>query len=301
MTEYFKNNRVKPNIIPDLLKSLDQWVIWKAFNKKSDGRFSKIPICPSTGYKINHLDRSKHMPFECALGAYQAGCSDGIGISLTGEPFKTPTSEKLLYLIGLDLDKVAGCPERKSAASSICKSVNSYAEITPSGTGLRIFALSEQLLGKGQSAFGEMYASGRFLTITGHGTLRPVRVATTELEEIQKAWWPHQDKVQNSDRLQNNPKPVFPDTPKNRATLFMWLNNISADCVYERYRDVVWAILSTDWQDAEQIAHEWCMSAPERFDPVNFGKVVQSYNADHRKPITVRSLAYWSNRVMSDE
>ena len=81
----------------------------------------------------------------------------------------------------------------------------------------------------------------------------------------------------------------------------MWLHAIPADCTYELYRNCVWAILSTEWGDAEELAYAWCESAPQRFDPVNFGKVVQSYDADHSKPITVRSLAYWSNRVMSDE
>ena len=146
-----------------------------------------------------------------------------------------------------------------------------------------------------------MYYAGRFLTVTGHGLKCDIKEATSHLLALEKSWWPDEVLSKSRSHTASNAKPVFPDTSRNRATLYMWLNNLTADCEYESYRDVVWAILSTGWPDAEEIAYSWCTSAPERFDHVNFGKVVHSYNADHSKPITVRSLAYWSNRVMSDE
>lgn len=299
--QYCQNSPVNPGCIPVVIKELNQWIVWKAFSEKPDGRFDKVPICPNSGSKTNHMDKSKHLSFEAALNAHQAGCGDGIGISLTGKPLRSTTSQQSLYLIGVDLDKVINCLDKSLAAKSICNAVNSYTEISPSGTGIRIFALSAQPVGKGQSPFGEMYYAGRFLTVTGHGLKCDVKEATSQLLALEKSWWPDEVLSKSRSHTASKVKPVFPNTPRNRATLYMWLNNLTADCEYESYRDVVWAILSTGWPDAEKIAYSWCISAPQRFDPVNFGKVVQSYDTDHSKPITVRSLAYWSNRVMSDE
>ncbi len=57
------------------------------------------------------------------------------------------------------------------------------------------------------------------------------------------------------------------------------LGFISADCSYERYRDIVWAILSLGWQDAEQLAKDWCQTAQHRFNEDEFDLVATSYDA----------------------
>ena len=94
-----------------------------------------------------------------------------------------------MYLIGVDLDKVDGSELKRITAKRVCKSVGSYCEISPSGTGIRIFALSKELVGKGQSPSGEMYHKGRFLTVTGHGHARDVVIATDTLKSLEQEWW----------------------------------------------------------------------------------------------------------------
>ena len=69
------------------------------------------------------------------------------------------------------------------------------------------------------------------------------------------------------------------DTPRQRARLAAMLGFISADCSYERYRDIVWAILSLGWPDAEQLAKDWCQTALHRFNEDEFDLVVTSYDA----------------------
>ncbi len=69
------------------------------------------------------------------------------------------------------------------------------------------------------------------------------------------------------------------DTPRQRARLAAMLGFISADCSYERYRDIVWAIMSLGWPDAEQLAKGWCQTALDRFNDDNFQLVVTSYDA----------------------
>ena len=87
----------------------------------------------------------------------------GIGIVLTGEVLTKIETGQPLFLIGVDLDNVQTSAKKIDQAKAVCESIGSYAEKSPSGTGIQIFALSEKIVGKGQSPSGEMYNSGDFL------------------------------------------------------------------------------------------------------------------------------------------
>jgi hypothetical protein len=83
---------------------------------------------------------------------------------------------------------------------------------------------------------------------------------------------------------------LTPETPREVARVKAMLNHVSADCAYDMYRDVVWAVLSTEWACAEELAKEWCETAPERFNESSFWAVVNSYNPNAPKPITLGTL-----------
>ena len=57
-----------------------------------------------------------------------------------------------------------------------------------------------------------------------------------------------------------------PETPRQIATVSSALSYIDADCDYETWRNVVFAILSTGLSDAEDIARAWSEGSPEKFD-----------------------------------
>lgn len=80
------------------------------------------------------------------------------------------------------------------------------------------------------------------------------------------------------------------DTPRQRARVAAALGYISADCAYERYRDIVWAILSLGWNDAEDVAEQWCQSAPHRFEQASFDAVITSY--DEKRSPTIGTIIY---------
>jgi len=69
-----------------------------------------------------------------------------------------------------------------------------------------------------------------------------------------------------------------PETPRNVALLHEQLRFISANCSYEQYRIIIWAILSTNWSCAEQLALEWSKSAPDRFDEQTFHALVRHFD-----------------------
>jgi len=85
-----------------------------------------------------------------------------------------------------------------------------------------------------------------------------------------------------------------PETPRQIATLKEALGHINADCPYDIWRNVVWAILSTGWKCGEELALDWSKSAPHRFDedPNKFSMLVSSYAPRPVSPITVGTIFF---------
>lgn len=76
-------------------------------------------------------------------------------------------------------------------------------------------------------------------------------------------------------------KTVSPDeTPRQITIVMNMLKHISADCEYEVYRRVIWAILSTGWDCAEEIAYDWSMTVPSRFNQATLDSLFRHFNVD---------------------
>lgn len=157
---------VKKNGIPPWLQAKRQWVCWKVGKTKPNGKFDKIPVNPLTDSYINGTKPANWLSFDDAIGFYERDLCDGVGFALSIEPFDI---DKLgnLYLVALDFDQ---CVDRADEIKAIWKSLNKpYAEISPSGNGMRMFAFSRVLLSGGNDGAGhEMYTHGRFMTVTGN-------------------------------------------------------------------------------------------------------------------------------------
>ena len=296
---------VVPEAISSFLKGLHQWVVWRA-KIKPDGRIDKVPIGPTTGQAVNAQDRRHHLSFKKALTAYNAGKGSGLGFVLNGEPVDNNYGEPL-YLIGGDLDKINASPEAADRAAQLLKPIRGvYLETSPSGAGYRFFCLSRHKPRSGQGKGCELYAKGRFLTVTGQNVLGSIRDCTAGVQAVERLLWP--DSPPSNSKLDpsascktktNNPKglryiTIVEDTPRQRARLSGMLVCISADCDYERYRDVLWGIMSLDWHDTEEMARDWCMTAPHRFDESNFTALINSHHQE-RTP-TIGTLIYLARK-----
>ena len=105
-------------------------------------------------------------------------------------------------------------------------------------------------------------------------------------DKILKSWT---ELVSSSDKVTLNQTTKFlmhsttPETPREIARLESMLEFISADCSYDVYRNVVWALLSTDWDCAEQLAYEWSMTVPDRFEETTFNELIKTYD-DSKTP-----------------
>jgi hypothetical protein len=150
---------VNPGNIPAKLKAIPQWVVWRYEWSDEKDKWDKPPMCVRTGKRASSTDPKTWCNFDTALAAYRKGGWDGIGIVLTAG----------LGIVGIDLDK---CRDRRTKAiepwaREIIDKAGSYTEISPSGTGIRIIAQAAKPEGRCRKGKVEMYATGRYLTITG--------------------------------------------------------------------------------------------------------------------------------------
>ncbi len=64
-----------------------------------------------------------------------------------------------------------------------------------------------------------------------------------------------------------------PETPAEIEKVKVALSQLSADCPYPDWVQLIFSVHSTGWVCAEQLMRDWSQSAPDRYDPVTFDKV----------------------------
>lgn len=150
-----------PGLLPDIpalneLKRLPTWVAWKVGTR--NGKPTKVPVCPRTGKNASVSDPATWGSYEQACSCAVARRLAGVGIVLTAEDGIT----------GIDLDKCVGDDGLQPWAAEIIAAGETYAELSPSGRGVRMFARGKvPKTIKSDAAQVEVYRDGRFLTITG--------------------------------------------------------------------------------------------------------------------------------------
>ena len=149
---------VRPEGIPAELRALPRWVLWRWWWTGS--KWTKPPYQPD-GTNASTTDSATWVAFEYAIAVYLGGGFDGIGFVLTDDD----------DLAGVDLDHVVD-PETGSiepGALGIVTRIDSFTELSPSGTGLRCVVHAPHAPRVGRKlGRTEMYSTGRYLTFTGH-------------------------------------------------------------------------------------------------------------------------------------
>ena len=273
--------------VPALLQSIPQWICWRAGEVKPTGKFDKYPADPTTGRKHDAFDRGIWLSFEDACRIAEAQNYSGVGIVLTGEPVSHAKDGAPLYLIGLDIDAKSAliegdCTGVKEVWLKLGKP---YLEVSPSGTGFRMFALSRIKLTNGNECGNELYADKRFLTVTGNIGKGQLKDCTDPLVALHAEWFTKKKAAppvappapSMFDHLLQMPPP--PESPEQVAKVRDMLSHLRADCEYPDWRDLIWAIEATGWNCAEELGREWSMTAPHRFDEDAFQQVRHSYKA----------------------
>lgn len=167
-----------PNIdgIPEALKATVRYCVWKI--EERDGQRTKVPYNPRTGGKAMINVPSTFSTFDVAVNAYKASQKKpdpflGLAICISSN----------LVVIDID-DCVAPDGSITDFAQDVIDIIgDAYVELSPSGTGLHIFALApgfafdkiRYFFHKAELGL-EVYVAGftnRFMTITGKPFLLP--------------------------------------------------------------------------------------------------------------------------------
>jgi putative DNA primase/helicase len=159
-TTAIPNVQVNTDGIPATLRMESSWVAWTlASPKKPSDKPRKIPIDPKTGAAASSTDPSTWGSFEDATARMGSDRLAGIGFVFTTQAARS----------GIDLDSCRdpSTGEIQSWAQEIVDLLNSYTEISPSGTGVHIFVGGKLPPGRRRKDSIEMYDSGRFFTVTG--------------------------------------------------------------------------------------------------------------------------------------
>jgi len=146
----------EPDQFPAAMVSENRWVCWRSIIRS--GKPTKCPVNPNTGKAASSTDSKTWSNFETACRAWREGGVAGIGFML-GEGFT-----------GIDLDAhVAADGELSSMAQYIVGSMQSYSELSPSGTGLHIIVRATLSKAHVDHERGiEIYPHKRYFCCTGH-------------------------------------------------------------------------------------------------------------------------------------
>jgi putative DNA primase/helicase len=169
---------VNPKGPPDEMKKYLRWGVWRLVQRGK--KPAKRPLNPGNGSPLKTNDTRGWGSFDRAIRAYDEHrlSYDGVGFLLTyTDPF-----------IAIDLDK---CRNPKTGkikrwAREIIKEMNSYTEISPSETGIRIIIKGKKSRNTRKMKAGdlEIFYASFYVTITGqYLNEKPHEIKTRNLDE----------------------------------------------------------------------------------------------------------------------
>ncbi|MCM1986041.1 phage/plasmid primase, P4 family [Methanococcoides seepicolus] len=144
--------------IPNELKKLSQWVVWRSEVK--DGRQTKIPYDAKMGNKASSTTPQTWCSFDEAAKKFtENGHYDGVGFVFSDSD----------SFCGIDWDDVRD-PQTGEFDQEILaeiKSLNSYAELSPSGKGAHAIIRGTVPGKRNRKGCREIYDKDRYFTMTG--------------------------------------------------------------------------------------------------------------------------------------
>jgi putative DNA primase/helicase len=184
------------------IRDLRQWLCWRI--EEREGKPTKVPYSPLTGEKASTKDPQTWAGYSEAVEAYREHGYGGIGIVFSeDDPF-----------CGVDLD---GCLNPKTSeidgwAQEIIEELDSYTEVSPSGSGIHVLVKGELPPGRNRKGRIEMYDRGRYFTVTGRhlaGTPHSIESRQEQLTSLARRVFGELEGVKNGHKT---PNPEFVST-----------------------------------------------------------------------------------------
>lgn len=200
-------------ILPALLRDRRRWVIWRFETRPGDPKPTKVPyMAEAPRRKASSMDVSTWGDYRTAVNALASDHTvDGIGfVFAEADGFW-----------GLDLDGCCPVPfgPLLPEADALVRALDSYAEYSPSGTGVHVIcrgvhpAKARNRAPLSQVVAAEAYCRGRYFTVTG----RPVPGTPCEVTDQQWAV----DAMCREPGLFSRPERRLPVTPPAVAASLM--------------------------------------------------------------------------------
>ncbi len=152
---------VQLNAVPKDLQLIPRWLCWRLVErKKVNGAsdWAKVPFT-STGRPASSTNPATWCSFDQAANAWVLGDFDGIGLVLGDD------------VQGIDLDdcRDPATGELSELARQTLSRIDGYAEVSPSGTGIKIFTrINVTTTATNHDKGVEIYCRARYFTVTGH-------------------------------------------------------------------------------------------------------------------------------------
>lgn len=173
---------LRADTIPEEIRRSTRAVAWNY--EIRDGHSTKVPYQTAAPRRRAGVDDAETWgPFASAISIVEEGQADGVGFVL-GDGYA-----------GVDIDQCRD-PEtghNHEAALAIIRALDSYSEVSPSGTGIKIFMRGALPQGRRRKGHVEMYDSARYFTVTGHhvhGTPTTIEDRTAELGQLHASVFP---------------------------------------------------------------------------------------------------------------
>lgn len=183
---------IDPANIPAELRDLDQWVVWRKATRK--GKVTKVPFMALvTDLEASSTDNRTWATFQEAMDAATDPSNrlDGIGFVFSETD----------GLAGVDMDNCLEDGEVLPWAEAILSRLHGFAEVSPSGEGIKVFVRGSvpggrgrklQKLGHDETGAIECYDRGRYFTVTGNRLDSHTEIvdAPGQLAELHAEWFP---------------------------------------------------------------------------------------------------------------
>ena len=170
----------KYRYIPKELKDMNRWVLYRLSFDENRGKYDKKPFNARTGRFAQSNNPNTWCDYETAINVVDL--YDGLGFMLGDGIF------------GVDID---GVELNDSVVREVLTTLNSYAEVSPSGKGIHVICMGSKPRGACRKGNFECYDKGRFFTVTGNviEPYRTLRNCTESIKPLHTKYLARQEKT----------------------------------------------------------------------------------------------------------
>jgi putative DNA primase/helicase len=167
------------NNIPEILKERPNWVVWGVRDAPPKSPFNPASLLLGRFSPAKAGVRETWNTYDSAVDCVKRGLARGIGYEFDSGG-----------LYGVDLDHVIDADGTLTPeATEIVRLLDSYTEVSPSGSGLHSFVFApgaDITRHRKQDGFTEIYSEGRYFTVTGNilGGVSTIETRTAELQSV---------------------------------------------------------------------------------------------------------------------